>query len=93
MCWFFTIKTIIAALTRTSQGNPKRLGPCLKLSDSTTKNTAQPFQDWLEALWLESGTHFTQESLCLCPVPECEKGLWVSVGRIYLQTFLCVAGT
>lgn len=30
-----------------------------------------------------------QESLCLCPFPEYEKGLWVSVGRIYLQTFLC----
>lgn len=44
-----TMKTTIASHTGTSQGNPRRLGLCLKFSESTTSSTAQLLlQDWLE---------------------------------------------
>ena len=97
-----TMKTIIASHTRTSQGNPRRLGPCFRLLESTTSSTAQLPAPGLagktplwqsEALWVESGTHLVRESLSLPLVPKSEKGLWVSVGESHPLRFLCVAGT
>lgn len=94
------MKTIIASHTRTSQGNPKRLGPQAfrehrqQYCTAAAPGLAGKTPLWQsEALCVESGTHLVREFLSLPLVPKSEKGLWVSVGESHPLRFLCVAGT
>ena len=66
------MKTTIASHSRTSQGDPRRLGLCLRLSESITSQyctaaapgLAGKIPLWqLKTFWAESGTYLVQEGV------------------------------
>lgn len=88
------MKTTIASHTISSQGKPRRLGLCLKLSESTTSSTAQLLlQDWLERDLCGGGRPSGQnQGLTLSrkeshSLPQIRK---VSVGGSYPLKYFCV---